>query len=108
MRLPPSSLSQMWAHFIRTAYKRVSCTQSSDAHGREELRVNPALADCIRHSINGQHVRGDSVVNVVGLGIAYNVLECVLHDVFELLIHDRFLPEISLTILYPFEIGSGY
>ena len=30
-----------------------------------------------------------------------------LHDSVELLVHHRFLPEVALAVLHPFEIGSG-
>src|SRR4051794_1493409 len=72
------------------------------------LCVNTALANGVRDAIDGEHVSRNTVVYVVRFGVANNVFERRAHDVIELFVDDRFLPEISLTILNPFEVRSGY
>ena len=72
------------------------------------LCVDPALLDGESHAINRQHVGGDAVVHVVGLGVAHHVLEAVAQDRFQLLVHDRFLPEVSLAVLHPLKVAGGY
>ena len=71
------------------------------------LRVDSALLNCVGHAVDGQHVRGDAVVYVVGFGVADYVVEGVDHDVFELLVDYGFFPEVSLAVLHPFKIGRG-
>src|ERR1700728_4769403 len=60
------------------------------------LCVDAALANRIRQPVDGQHVSGNSVVYVVGLSVAHHVLKRGHHDVLQLFIYDRFLPEIAL------------
>src|SRR5258708_27780549 len=49
------------------------------------LRVNSALPNRVRHSIDGQHVSRDTVVHAVGLGIAHYIVEGGAHYVFHML-----------------------
>src|SRR5271169_5091618 len=43
----------------------------------------------------------------MGLGVAHHVLKRRDHDVLQLLVDDRFLPEVSLAVLHPLEVGGG-
>src|SRR5712691_5712204 len=67
--------------------------------------VNAALTNCIRHTIDGQHVCRDAVVDVVSFGVADHILKRGSHDGFQLLVDDGFFPEIALAVLDPFEVG---
>src|ERR1039458_2797447 len=46
--------------------------------------VDAALPDGVGDAIDGQHVGGDTVVHLVGLGVANYVLERRHHDVLQL------------------------
>src|SRR5579863_8568787 len=39
--------------------------------------------------------------------VTYHVVERRHHNVAEMFVHYRFFPEVALSILHPFEIGSG-
>src|SRR5437660_11379497 len=67
--------------------------------------VNAALTNCIRDTIDGQHICGDAVVHVVSFGVADHILERGSHNGFQLLVDDGFFPEIALAILHPLEVG---
>src|SRR6476646_3705161 len=71
------------------------------------LCIDAALTNRVSHTIDGQHVGGDSVVDVVRLGVADDIFKRRLHDGVELLVHHRFLPEVSLAVLHPLEIRGG-
>src|SRR5579862_2570468 len=72
------------------------------------LRVNSTLANRVGHAVNREHVSGNSVVDFVSLGVTHHVVKRRLHDGLELLVHDRLFPEVSLAILHPLEVRSGY
>src|ERR1039457_3909955 len=72
------------------------------------LGVNAALADSVRYAVNRQHVSGDTIVDVVSLGITDHIFEGRLHDGVELLVDHRLFPEITLPVLHPLEIRSGH
>src|SRR5581483_5457698 len=55
-----------------------------------------------------QHVSRDAVVHVVGLGVAHHVLEGRAHDVLQLLVYHRLLPEVALPVLDPLEVAGGH
>src|SRR6185437_15719116 len=63
------------------------------------LSVNATLADRVRDAINRQHVGCDAVVNFVSVGIANDIVERADHDVGQLFVHHRFLPEVALPVL---------
>ena len=41
------------------------------------------------------------------LCVLYDGIERINEDVFELLVHDGFLPEVTLAVLHPLEVGSS-
>ena len=53
---------------------------------RRTARRTLALLDGKRHPVDGQHIGGDAVVNVVGLGIAHYIVEAVAQDAFQMLL----------------------
>ena len=55
---------------------------------KDSLCVDTALPDGVRHAINGQHVRRDAIVDVVGLSVANHVVKRRLHDAFQLFVDD--------------------
>src|SRR5690349_2972873 len=71
------------------------------------LGVNAALADGVGHAINSQHISGNAVIDGVGLGVFHHRLERLAHDVLQLLVDHGLLPEVSLAVLHPFEVGGG-
>ena len=71
------------------------------------LRVDAALLDGEGDAVDGEHVGGDAVVDVVGLGVADHVVEAVAQDGFELLVDDGFFPEVALAVLHPLEVAGG-
>src|SRR4051812_19686679 len=68
------------------------------------LRVNSPLFDGVSHAIDGQHVRGNTVVYIVQLGVMNDILKRVHHDVFQLFVDYGLFPEITLPVLHPLEI----
>src|SRR5205807_6171331 len=72
------------------------------------LGVNAALANGIGHAVNCQHVSRNAVVDAVSFRITDNVFESGPHDVLELLVNHRLLPEVALSVLHPLEVGSGH
>ena len=66
--------------------------------------VNAALPHDLGDPIDGQHVAGRAVVDLVLLRIADHIIERFNHDVVEPFVHHRFSPEIALAILHPFEV----
>ncbi len=74
---------------------------------KQGLRVNSPLLGGGGDAIDGQHVGRDAVVDVVGFRVSNDVVEALGQDGVQLLVDDSFLPEITLTILHPFEVGGG-
>src|SRR5437667_277416 len=72
------------------------------------LGVNAALANGIGHAVNCEHVGRNAIVDAVSFRITDNVFESGLHDVLELLVDHRLLPEVALSVLHPLEVGSGH
>src|SRR2546425_8840350 len=72
------------------------------------LGVNAALANGIGHAGNCEHVGRNGIVDAVSFRITDNVFESGLHDVLELLVDHRLLPEVALSVLHPLEVGSGH
>src|SRR6266700_1449566 len=60
------------------------------------------------HAADGQHVSRDAVIHAVGFGKMNDVFEGLTQNEFELFIYRRLFPEVTLAVLHPFEIGSGY
>src|SRR5262249_46679884 len=87
-------------NFRSTAFMEISF--------RKDLCVNSALADRVRHAVDREHVGGDSVVDPVGVCVTDHVVKRRLHNRLQLLVHHGFLPEVSLTVLDPFEIRGGH
>lgn len=48
--------------------------------------VDAALADRVRNAVDREHVGRDTVVNLVGLSVADDVVERGLHDGFQLFV----------------------
>src|SRR6476469_8903148 len=72
-----------------------------------KLCVDTALADGVGHTIDGQHISGDAVVDAVGFRVTDHVFERRLHDAIQLLVDHGLFPEVSLAILHPLEIRGG-
>ena len=71
------------------------------------LGIDSALADGVRHTVDGQHVRGDTVIHAMRFGVSDNVIEGRNHDFFQILVDHRFLPEVALAVLHPLEVRSS-
>src|SRR5579864_3400105 len=71
------------------------------------LGVNAALADGVGDAINSQHISGNAVIDVVGLGVLHHRLEGLAHDVLQLLVDHGLLPEVALAVLHPLEVRGG-
>src|ERR1035438_7361056 len=69
--------------------------------------VDAPLLDGIGHAVDGQHIGGNAVVYVVGLGVAHHIFEAVAEDGLQLLVDDGFLPEVALPVLHPFEVTGS-
>ncbi len=116
-RLSPSltegeDLTVAWVRFCwcdKARNKKRTAVQRSVSWLRyaTKLCVDAALLDGERHAVDGQHVGGDAVVDVVGLGVADHVVEAVAQDGLQLLVDDGFFPEIALAVLYPLEVAGG-
>src|SRR5579862_1828245 len=72
------------------------------------LCVNSALANRVSDTIDRQHISRNAVVHMVRFRVTNHVIEGCNHDRFQLLIHERFFPEIALPVLHPFEVGSRH
>src|ERR1700677_29939 len=44
------------------------------------LGIDPALADCVSHAVDRQHISGDAVIHSMSFGVADNIIECRHHD----------------------------
>ena len=55
--------------------KKASTVVEAQYFTRCGLRVDSALANCVRHAVNRQHIRGDAVVDVVRFGVADHIFE---------------------------------
>ena len=74
---------------------------------KRKSRVNPAKLQSHCHAVNGQHIGGNAVVDVVEFGIANDLVESALHDVQKTFVDFTLTPEESLAVLNPFEIADG-
>ena len=71
------------------------------------LGVDAALFGGVRYAVDGQHVGGDAVVYVVGLGVGDYVVEALAHDVVQALVDFGLGPEVAHAVLYPLEVAGG-
>src|SRR5215469_5237449 len=102
--------------FARSVFVRCdsSCLLVPDPNSRKRdlasifssLGVNTPLANGVGHTIDRKHVSCDAIVNVMSFGVTDDVVERRLHNGLELLVDHGFLPEVSLTVLHPLEVGS--
>src|SRR6202789_3324537 len=99
-----------------TAYKGVGFKEKASAVAEAfcsaycllpALRVDAALFGGVGHAVDGQHVGGDAVVDVVGDGELEDVVEAVDHDAIEALVDFFFGPEVAHAVLYPLEVAGG-
>src|ERR1035441_290727 len=73
----------------------------------QNSRVDSSQADSVGHAIEGQHVGRDAVVDVVLFGVLNHRVETLVHDLLQAAVHQLFVPEETLAILHPLEIGDG-
>src|SRR5208337_1606713 len=71
-------------------------------------RINSAQFEAEGDAVDGHHVSGDAVVDVVLFSVIHHIVECGNHDGFQALIHHGFLPKVSLPVLHPLEIGHRH
>ena len=75
--------------------------------GSEASGVDAALLGGVGHAVDGEHVGGDAVVDVVGDGVLEDVVEAVDHDAVEALVDFFFGPEVAHAVLHPLEVAGG-
>jgi len=71
------------------------------------LGVDATLADGIRHAVDRQHVGGDAIVHAVSFRVPDNIIEGRVHNLFQMFVDYRLLPEVSLAILHPLKVRSS-
>src|SRR5947209_734055 len=71
------------------------------------LGIQSTSPDCIRHSVQRQHISRRSIIYAVLSSISGNISEAGYHDLLEAFINQIFIPEVSLPILHPFEVRNG-
>src|SRR5207248_10944834 len=105
----PAPLSRQKANTNRSAWaiRRFIVPPSQAVVFDRYSGIDAALAISISHHINGEHVGGNAIVDVVGFVVAHHVVKGSLHDVLELLVNHGFLPKVALTVLNPFEVRGG-
>src|SRR4029077_16751794 len=91
---------------------RTKLSQDSDTPPRPSrnfgpLSINPAKLQRASHAIDGHDVSGDSIVHLVRLRVANDLIEALLHHVLQPLVHFVFAPEKALAVLDPLEIADG-
>ena len=70
------------------------------------LGVNAAQLNGVSDAADCEHVRRNAVVHFVRLGEVDYILKGLAQDEFQLFVHGRLFPEISLAVLHPLKIGS--
>src|ERR1035441_4713648 len=70
--------------------------------------INATLLQREGHSIDRQHVGGDSIIHFVMLRVTHNFLETPFDDVLEPVVHFLLAPKKSLPVLDPLEVADGY
>src|ERR1700676_2192761 len=68
------------------------------------LGVNSAKLQSAGYPVDGQHVGGNAVIDLMGLGVTDYFVESVFHHVKKPLVHFALAPEKALPVLYPLEI----
>jgi len=71
------------------------------------LGVDAALFGGVGYAVDGQHVGGDAIVDIVGLGVGDYVAEALGHDIVEALVDFGLGPEVAHAILDPLEVAGG-
>ena len=77
-------------------------------HAGAALRVNATQLHAEGHTIDGEHVRGNAVVDVMFLAVLDHAIECRDLNLPQLFVHIVFQPEIALPVLNPLEVGDGH
>src|SRR5882757_8354778 len=66
--------------------------------------INSALFQRECDPIDRQHIGRNPVVDLMGFRVTHNLLETMLNDVLQSLVHFFLAPEKSLAVLHPLEI----
>ena len=77
------------------------------ASSRSGSGVDAALFGGVGYAVDGQHVGGDTVVDVVRFGVGKDVVEARGHNVVEALIDLVLGPEVAHAVLHPLEVAGG-
>ena len=73
-----------------------------DSYSR--LGVDAAQFQGPSHSIDGHDVSSDAIAHAVRFRGAHHLVEALIHDVLQALVHFALASEKSLAILYPFKV----
>src|SRR5262249_12520695 len=76
---------------------------SADGFG-PRLGVDSAKLQRASHAIDGDNIRGDSVVDSVRFRVAHNLVEPALHAVLQAVVPFPLAPEKALAVLDPFKV----
>src|SRR5271168_614728 len=68
--------------------------------------IDAALFGGVGYAVDGEHVGGDAVVDVVSGGVGDNVVEALGHDVVETLVDLGLGPEVAHAVLHPLEVAG--
>ena len=69
--------------------------------------VDAALLGGVGYAVDGEHVGGDAVVDLVGFGVGEDVVEAVDHNALEALVDFGLGPEVAHAVLDPLEVACG-
>ena len=70
------TVSRVTNRFIGASFRESDqIARSPDGRITRFLSVDPALSDRVSHAIDGQHVRRDTVIHAVSLGVTHYVIE---------------------------------
>src|SRR5215472_2446797 len=74
----------------------------------EQLCVDASLPDGVGDAADRQHVCGNPVVHAMRFGEVNYIFERLAQDELQLLVDCGFFPEVTLPVLHPLEVRSGY
>src|SRR5437868_1481993 len=99
-----ATVRSSWLEFEPFGDKLPRCTREITACIAKSLSVDAAHFQCIRHAIDGQHIRRYAIVDLVCFRVAYHFIKRIFHYIQQPFVHFTFTPEESLPVLYPLEI----
>src|ERR1700754_3382484 len=71
------------------------------------LGVDATLFGGVGYAVDGEHVGGDAVVDVVRTGVSDDVVKALGHDAVKTLVDFGFGPEVAHAVLDPLEVAGG-